>query len=324
MPSIAFTFARVFIACCMLITPVHARAQDFPARNITLVVPFAPGGGTDSIARDLARDLSDKLGRPVVVDNRSGDGGAIAAAAIAKSPADGHTLLFVTSTFVTHAASDPSVRYDILRDFAPVAMIGRGPLLVVTTRDLPVRSLPQLLELARKQPGSLNYCSAGPGSINHLAGEMFAQRAGVTMTHVPYRGSAPAVIDLLAGRTQVFFATVPTILPYVKDGRVNAIAVTGRARSPLFPELPTVAEAGIAFDVGTWWGVVAPAGAAPAIVNRLNALVGDAAAAPKIRGRLVSEGAEPFRGAVAEFGATIASELDAWRSVVRASGIKLH
>jgi tripartite-type tricarboxylate transporter receptor subunit TctC len=260
----------------------------------------------------------------VVVDNRSGDGGAIAAAAIAKSPADGHTLLFVTSTFVTHAASDPAVRYDVLRDFAPVALIGRGPLLVVTTRELPVRSVPQLIDLARKQPGSLNYCSAGPGSINHLAGDMFAQRAGVSLTHVPYRGSAPAVIDLLAGRTQVFFATVPTILPYVKDGRVNAIAVTGKVRSPLFPELATVTEAGIAFDVGTWWGVVAPAGTPVGTVNRLNTLIGESAAAPKIRGRLVGEGAEPFRGAAAEFGAALSSELEAWRSVVKASGIKLH
>jgi tripartite-type tricarboxylate transporter receptor subunit TctC len=324
MSSPVLRLIRVLIACAALAPFVHALAQEYPSRNVTLVVPFAPGGGTDSIARDLARDLSEKLGRPVVVDNRSGDGGAIAAAAIAKTPPDGHMLLFVTSTFVTHAASDPSVRYDILRDFAPVAMIGRGPLLVVTTRDLPVRNVPQLIELGRKQPGSLNYCSAGPGSINHLAGDMFSQRAGVSMTHVPYRGSAPAVIDLLAGRTQVFFATVPTILPYVKDGRVNAIAVTGKARSPLFPELATVAEAGIAFDVGTWWGVVAPAGTPAAIVHRLNAMITDAAAAPKIRGRLVSEGAQPVRGSAAEFGAALADELDAWRNVVKTSGIKLH
>ena len=303
--------------------PLFSYSQEYPARPIALVVPFAPGGGTDSIARDFARELADKLGKPVVVDNRGGDGGAIAAAAIAKSPPDGHTLLFVTSTFVTHAAADPAAKYDVKRDFAPVAMIGRGPLMVVTTKALSAKSVRDLVTLAKAKPGELNFCSAGPGSINHLAGEMFAQRAGLTMTHVPYRGSGPAVADLLAGRTQVFFATVPTILPFVKDGRVDLIAVTGRVRSPLFADVPTVAESGYAFDVSTWWGVVAPAGTSPAVITRLNSLIGEAAASAKVRGRLTSEGAEAINVGPAEFGRTLATELDSWRAVVKSSGIKL-
>jgi tripartite-type tricarboxylate transporter receptor subunit TctC len=307
----------------LLLAAPSVPAQDFPARPITLVVPFAPGGGTDSIARDIARELAEKLGKPVIVDNRGGDGGAIAAAAIAKAPPDGHSLLFVTSTFATHAAADPALKYDILRDFAPVAMIGRGPLMVVTSKNLAIKSLAQLVALARTRPGELNFCSAGPGSINHLAGEMFAQRAALSLTHVPYRGSAPAVVDLLAGRTQLFFATVPTILPYVRDGRVDLVAVTGRARSPLFADVPTVAESGFAFDVSTWWGVVAPAHTPPAVAARLNALIGEAAASTKVRARLVNEGAEPINITPAEFGRVLASELESWRVVVKSAGLKL-
>ena len=302
-----------------------AAAQDWPARAITLVVPFAAGGGTDSIARDIARGLADKLPQPVVVDNRGGDGGAIAAAAVARAPADGLTLLFVTSTFVTHAAATPDLKYDIQKDFAPVAMLGRGPLLVVAARQLGVKSLPQLLALGKQKPGSLNYCSAGNGSINHLAGEMFSQKTAMPMTHVPYRGSGPATLDLIAGRVQVFFATVPTILPHVKDGRVELLAVTGRTRSTLFPDVPTVIESGIAgFDVSTWWGLVAPAGTPSAIVERLNALVGEVAAAPAVRNRLINEGATPYRGSPTDFRNTLAAELDGWRAVIKSSGIKLE
>jgi len=302
-----------------------AAAQDWPARAITLVVPFAPGGGTDSIARDIARGLADKLPQPVVVDNRGGDGGAIAAAAVARAPADGLTLMFVTSTFVTHAAATPDLKYDVQKDFAPVALLGRGPLLVVAAKSLEVKTLQQLIALGRQKPGSLNYCSAGNGSINHLAGEMFRQKTAMPMTHVPYRGSGPATLDLIAGRVQVFFATVPTILPHVKEGRVELLAVTSRTRSTLFPDVPTVIESGVAgFDVSTWWGIVAPAGTPSAIVERLNALIGEVAAAPAVRNRLINEGATPYRGSPIDFRNTLAAELDGWRAVIKSSGIKLE
>ncbi len=308
---------------CAPYSPVLA--QEWPTRPITLVVPFAPGGGTDSIARDIARGLADKLRQPVVVDNRGGDGGAIAAAAVARAPADGLTLMFVTSTFVTHAAATPDLKYDVQKDFAPIALLGRGPLLVVAARSLEVKTLQQLIALGRQKPGSLNYCSAGNGSINHLAGEMFSQKTAMPMTHVPYRGSGPATLDLIAGRVQVFFATVPTILPHVKEGRVELLAVTSRTRSTLFPDVPTVIESGVAgFDVSTWWGIVAPAGTPSAIVERLNALIGEVAAAPAVRNRLINEGATPYRGSPIDFRNTLAAELDGWRAVIKSSGIKLE
>lgn len=317
---------RLLAGAALALAPAALRtavAQDYPARAVTLAVPFAPGGGTDSLARDLARELGERLPGTVLVDNRGGDGGAIAAAAIAKAPADGHTLLFVTSTFVTHAAAEPGLHYDVVRDFAPVAMLGRGPLMLVTTRGLGPKRVADLIALAKNRPGALNYCSAGPGSINHLAGEYFAQRAGLSLTHVPYRGSGPAVVDLLAGRTQMFFATVPTILPFVKDGRVDLIAVTSRVRSPLYPDVPTVAESGLDFEAGTWWGVVAPPGTPAALVARLNRLVTEAASAPRLRLRLAAEGAQLQTGSAAEFGRVIASELEQWRGVIRGAGLKL-
>ncbi len=312
------------LACLPLALHVNLQAQEWPARAITLVVPFAAGGGTDSIARDIARGLTDRLPQPVVVDNRGGDGGAIAAAAASRAPADGLTLLFVTSTFATHAAATPDLKYDIQKDFAPVAMLGRGPLLVVATKSLGVKTLPQLIALGKQMPGALNYCSAGNGSINHLAGEMFSQKTAIPMTHVPYRGSGPATLDLIAGRVQVFFATVPTILPHVKEGRVELLAITARTRSPLFPDTPTVLESGIAgFDVSTWWGIVAPAGTPQAIITRLNALVGEVAGAPATRNRLINEGATPFSGSPNDFRLALAAELDGWRGVIKSAGIKL-
>lgn len=308
---------------CAPYSPVLA--QEWPTRPITLVVPFAPGGGTDSIARDIARGLADKLPQPVVVDNRGGDGGAIAAAAVARAPTDGLTLLFVTSTFVTHAAATPDLKYDVLKDFAPIAMLGRGPLLVVAANQLGVKTLQQLIALGRQKPGTLNYCSAGNGSINHLAGQMFSQKTALPMTHVPYRGSGPATLDLLAGRVQVFFATVPTILAHVKEGRVQLLAVTGKTRSTLFPDIPTVIESGIAgFEVSTWWGIVAPAGTPQAVITRLNALVGEVAMGAAVRNRLINEGATPFQGSPADFRAALSTEVDGWRAVIKSSGIGLE
>ena len=308
----------LFAACC-----TGALAQNYPQRPITLVVPFAPGGGTDSIARDLARQLQDKLGTSVVVDNRGGAGGAIGVDYVSQAAADGHTLLFVTSTFVTRAATEPQAWRDILKEFAPVAMIGRGPLLVVANRDAGIDTLAAMVARAKAQPNSLNYCSAGTGSINHLAGELFSQRAGIRMTHVPYKGSAPAAVDLIAGQVQVFFATVPTIGAHVKGGRVKLLAVTSSQRSPQFASTPTVAESGIAdFDVSTWWGVVARSGTAPAIVTKLNSAINESLAAPAIVERLQSEGADAYRGSSADFARMLAAELAAWKKTVASAGIK--
>ena len=308
-----------------LLLPACVWAQPFPNHAITMIVPFSAGGGTDSIARDMARTLSDKLGQAVVVENRGGGGGSIGANLVAKAKPDGYTLLFATSTFVTNAAAEVSSSYDVEKSFAPVAMIGRGPLLVVASNQSGIESIADLRRAATSSTEELNFCSAGTGSINHLAGERFAQKAGLKMTHVPYKGSGPATIDLLAGRVQVFFATVPTILTQVNDKRVRLLAVTSAKRSPLFPDTPTMAEAGIGeFDISTWWGVLAPAGTPPDVVATLNAAINDAAAAELVRNRLTHEGADPIKATPAEFGRTLSDELALWRGVVKQSGITLE
>src|SRR5713226_5807731 len=225
-----FTLPRPLLrkatVAALLLMPFLTIAQEYPKRPITIVVPFAAGGGTDSIARELAKGLTDKLGQPVIIDNRGGGGGAIAARQIAKSDPDGYTLLFVTSTFVTHAATEKKSSYDVNKDYAPIAMIGRGPLMIVTHKSVGAKTIPELVAASKARPEGLDYCSSGIGSINHLAGELFKQKTGANLTHVPYKGSAPATIDFLAGRTQVFFATVPTILQHVKAGSVELIAMT--------------------------------------------------------------------------------------------------
>src|SRR5258706_14735089 len=271
---------RLFLLAFAALLPATAAPQSFPQqRPITLVVPFAPGGGTDSISRELAKHLQDKLGTAVIVANRGGAGGAIAAAQVAAAKPDGHTLLFVTSTFVTVAATDRRLGYDILKDFTPIAMLGRGPLLLVVNQDTGIASVAQLIDAAKGKPESLNYVSAGQGSINHLAGELFVQRTGAKMTHIPYKGSGPATLDLIGGNAPVFFATVPTILGQVKGDKVRLIASTSSARTRLFPNTPTVDESGVkGYNVETWWGVVGPAGLPADVVGALNKRINAATA----------------------------------------------
>lgn len=309
----------------LAVIPLVAHAEAvYPSRPITLVVPFAAGGGTDSIARDIAKNMADRLHQPVIVDNRGGAGGALGADAVAKGKADGYTLLFATSTFATNAASVDKLPYDPVKDFAPVAMIGRGPLLVVASKQLNVKTVPELITAAKARPDGLNFCSAGNGSINHLAGEMFRQKAGLTMTHVPFKGSGPATIELLSGRIDLFFATVPTILSYVRADKVSLLAVTSAKRSPLFPNVPTVSEAGIAgLDVSTWWGVLAPAKTPATIIDALNRAINEAAAAEPVKGRLVQEGADSVRLTPAAFGQELHKELELWRGVANHPGMGL-
>jgi tripartite-type tricarboxylate transporter receptor subunit TctC len=320
------TLRRSILAAAVaaIALPALAWSAGYPNKPIKLVVPFDAGGGTDSIARDVARTLGEQLGESVIVENRGGGGGAVGAGFVSHATPDGYTLLFATSTFVTNAAAQPPSNYDVEKSFAPIALLGRGPLLVVVNRNLGVKSVAELREKAKSEPGKINFCSAGVGSINHLSGELFKQRAQVEMTHVPYKGSGPATVDFLAGRTQVFFATVPTIQSQLKDNRIQLLAVTSKERSRLFPDTPTMAEAGVPnFDISTWWGVLAPAGTPPEVIAKLNAAVNTAAQDKLVRGRLVDEGADPFQGTPADFSRTLSSELALWRGVVQQPGIKL-
>jgi len=299
-------------------------AKDFPQKPINLVVPFAAGGGTDSIARDLAKNLTEQLGQAVIVDNRAGGGGAIGAQLVAKAEPDGYTLLFVTSTFITHAATENSLPYDVSKDFSPIAMIGRGPLMVVANSELGLNSIQDLIKYTKSNPAGVNFCSAGQGSINHLAGELFKQKTSLEMTHVPYKGSGPATLDLLAGRVQVFFATMPTMLQYVKSNKVTLLAMTSDKRSSLFPQVPTVAESGVpGFNISTWWGVVAPAKLPPEILKRLNREIRIASSKEPLKTRLVNEGATPFHTEPEEMQTLLEKELKMWRDLVKTANIKV-
>jgi tripartite-type tricarboxylate transporter receptor subunit TctC len=313
----------LYLSCLIFIN--FSYSSNYPQKPITLIVPFAPGGGTDSIARDLAKALSESLKQPVVVDNRGGGGGAIGAQMVAKAEPDGYTLLFITSTFVTHSATEATPSYDIEKDYAPIAMLGRGPLMVVANKELGLKNIADLIALAKKSSDGINYCSAGLGSINHLSGELFKQKANVPMTHIPYKGSGPATLDLLAGRVQIFFATMPTMLQYVETNRVTLLAMTSDKRSPLFPNTPTLIDSGIpGFDISTWWGVVAPAGTPASIVQTLNQEIQKASSKDPLKGRLLKEGAQLYQTNPAQMQKLLNNELQQWRSVVKSADIKLQ
>jgi tripartite-type tricarboxylate transporter receptor subunit TctC len=307
----------------LLTTPFAAMAQNYPTRPITLVVPYAAGGGTDNVARGLAKGMSEKLGQAVVVDNRGGGGGVIGTKLVAKADPDGYTLLFVSSSFVTHVATEEKPSYDVLKDYAPVAMIGSAPLILVSHKSVGAKTVPQLIAASKKSPTGINFASSGPGTVLHLAGELFKQRTGANMTHVAYKGSGPATADLLAGRTQIFFTTIPAMVQHVKSGALDLLAVTGSERSPLFPEVPTIAESGVPnYNITTWWGVMAPANTPAPIVAKLNKVINELGVSESMKARLAGEGASSYTGTPAAFGAKLASELGMWKEVAKTSNLK--
>ncbi len=316
------------LLCLLILLSLNLSASaesPFPSKPITLIVPFVPGGGTDSIARDVGKLLSEKLEQAVIVENKGGGGGAIGANFVAKAPADGYTLLFATSTFATNSSLESSLPFDPDRDFSPVALIGKGPILIVVSKSLGVKNINELLAYAKKKDSNLNFCSAGNGSINHLSGELFKAKTGISMTHIPYKGSGPAVIDLIAGRTQVFFSTVPTILPFVKQKNVDLLAVTGNKRMALFPSIPSTQEAGIKdFDVSTWWGILAPANTPKAVVDKLNQAINEITAQDQLKERFTSEGASIERQTPQEFQVTLRKELSMWKSLVKSAGLSMN
>lgn len=327
MTRISFTSVlRRAAALALLAVPFAASAQDYPSpkRPITIIVPYAAGGGTDNVARELAKLMSDKMGSPVIIENRGGAGGAIGSRQVAKADPDGYTLLFASSSFVTHAATEVKPSYDVNKDYAPIAMIGRGPLVVVAHKSSGAKNVKQLIEASKASPNGLDFCSSGPGTILHLAGELFKLKTGSKLTHVPYKGSGPAMTDLLAGRVHVFFTTVPAVMQYVKAGNLDLLAVTSAKRSPIFPDVPTVGEAGVPdYNITTWWGLLAPAGTPEPIVAKLNAIVNEVAAKEPLKSRLTNEGAEPYRGTPADFKSVLGSELKTWQDVAKATNLKM-
>jgi tripartite-type tricarboxylate transporter receptor subunit TctC len=302
-----------------------AQPGAFPTKVIRLVVPFPPGAGTDAIARVIAHKLGQSMKATVVVDNRVGAGGAIGATEVAKADPDGYTLLFVASPFTTVAASSRNPGYDPLTQFAPVAPIASGPLAFVVGNDVPVTTMREFLAYARAHPGKLNYGSAGPGSVNHLALELLRARTGTDIVHIPYKGIAPATQDLLSGRIQAMTASIPATLPYLSQNRLRVLAVTGPRRSALLPDVPTWGEAGVAnADVINYWGIVAPAGTPREIVAQLNAEVLKILALPEVKERLEREGAELIPGTPERLQAVIENDLAAWRKLIATAGLELQ
>lgn len=311
----------------MLLLPVMvgwAVAAQYPEKPVRLVVPFAPSGGTDLIARTIAQKLSEFLAKPVVVDNRGGAGGVIGAELVAKAEADGYTLLMGTPGPLT---INPNLRakmpYDSLKDFAPISQTTVSPFILVVHPSLPVSSVKELIALAREKPGTLNYGSAGIGSVAHLSAEQFKALAKVNITHVPYKGSGPSVIDLLAGRLQLVFENLPVVLPHIRSGKLRALAVGTPQRSGLLPEYPTVAEAGVpGYEASTASGVLAPANTPKAIISRLNAEIVKVVRSPDVSEALKARGVEPVGSTTQQYVEHLRREFARYAAVVKAAGIR--
>ncbi len=312
------------IALVLALAAPLACAQTFPERPVRFVVGFTPGGPSDILARALGQKLAERFGQQVIVENRPGAGGNIAAELVAKSAADGYTwLLGNNSILATNQSLYQKLGYDPVADFAPVALVAIQPNILVVNPGVDARSVKELIALAKAHPGELNYASSGSGAAAHLAGELFKAMTGVQMQHIPYKGAQPALTDVIAGQAQLMFATSASVIPYIKAGRLRALAVTSARRSASVPELPTVAEAGVpGFEAITWHGVVVPAATAATVVERINRDIVAVLHLADLRERLESLGAEISTGTPRDFADYIAREIPKWAKVVRDSGAR--
>jgi len=310
--------------CAVVLASGSAFGQGFPTKPVRFVVGFTPGGPSDILARALGQKLAERWSQQVVVDNRPGAGGNLAAEAAAKSAPDGHTwLLGNNSILATNQSLYRSLPYDPVKDFVPVALVAIQPNILVVHPSLPVSSVEELIQFSKANPGKLNYASSGSGAAAHLAGELFKAMAGVDLVHVPYKGAQPALTDVIAGQVQMMFATSASVIPYIKAGRLRALAVTTAQRSASVPGLPTVAEAGVpGFEATTWHGVVVPAATPAALVTRLNEEINSALSEKDLKDRLASLGAEISIGTPRQFADFIARETPKWAKVVKDSGAK--
>jgi tripartite-type tricarboxylate transporter receptor subunit TctC len=316
----------IFRALFLLLFAGAALAQSYPARPVKLIVPFPPGGNTDIVGRLLAQKLSDSFGQQVYVENRGGAGGTIGAEAAAKSPNDGYTLFFSTTGTLASAPSlQPGLRYDPIKDFAPITTLANAPVVVIVAASLPPKNLRELVQLAKAQPGALKFGSAGTGHFVHIAGEMFKVSAGVDLLHVPYKGVAQALVDLLGGRIDAMFDAFAQYEPHLQSGKLRALAVANPTRLSRLPDVPTTAEAGLPdFVLASWFGLAAPAGAPREVIERVNADARKALAGADVREALAKLGLEPGGNSPQEYAAMIAGELGKWRRAVQAANIKLE
>ena len=319
-------FLRGLAALLLIWSSACACAADYPTRAIHLIVPFAPGGGNDTVARLVSDGVTAELGQPVVVENRPGAGGVVGAEAVARAPADGYTLfLGGVGSHAINPNLHAHLSYDPIRDFAPITLVASAPLVLVVHPSVPAKSVRELVALAKAQPGHLNYASNGNGSSSHLAAVMFDSMTGADMVHVPYKGLSPALTDLLSGQVQLMFSSVVAILPHVKAGKLRALAVSSPARMALLPDLPTIAESGVpGYESSSWYGILAPAGTPPEVVKRLNAALVKVIAQPAFRDALAREGAEPVGNSPEAFGAFIKAEKERLGDVIRQAKLPMQ
>ncbi|WP_341894720.1 tripartite tricarboxylate transporter substrate binding protein [Ferrovibrio terrae] len=311
------------LAGILAVTPAYS--ADYPTKPITLVVPFTPGGTTDILAREIAHRLQVDLGQTVLIENRAGAGGGLGAEIVARASPDGHTLLMGhIGTLALNPSLYPKLGYDPIRSFAPVALVARVPNILVVNAKSPINTLAELVAAAKARPGSLAYGSGGNGSAAHITTEYLKHVSGVDLLHVPYKGTAPFVTDLIADQIQVGFTGATAVMPQVKAGRLRALAISSARRMRAFPELPTVAESGYAgFDADQWYGIVAPAGTPAAVIARLNATINSALLSPQLQARLDQEGAEAAPASPEKFGSYIAEEIARWRPILKAADVRI-
>jgi tripartite-type tricarboxylate transporter receptor subunit TctC len=318
------TRKAALLAAALVLACPAAHAQTYPAKAITLVIPFAAGGSNDIVGRAIGKKLTEAWGQPVVVENRSGAGGLIGSADVAAAAPDGYTLLLISSTFTINPAIRKRMPFDTTKDFTPVAFIAHSPLLFVASKDLPVKSAKDLLALAKSKPGQITYASAGPGSINQIAAELIALSAGIKLMHVPYRGGAPALNDLIGGHVDVYVSSLPQVLQLARNGQARALAVTSVKRTALLPDVPTLDEAGISgFDLSSWWGIVGPAGMPADVVNALNSEIGKMLNSPELSTFLSNEGAEAEAMTPRQFGDLMRLETERWTKVAHEANISI-
>ncbi|TMG77157.1 MAG: tripartite tricarboxylate transporter substrate binding protein [Betaproteobacteria bacterium] len=301
---------------------IAAAAQTYPSKPVRLIIPFPPGGSNDVVGRMIAFQLSERLGRQVVADNQGGAGGIIGTEAAAKSAPDGHTLLLISSAYA-FGASMYKLPYDPATAFAPVALLGTGPVVLAVNAKLPVNTLRELIALAKAKPGELNYASAGVGSFQHLASALFKLQSGLDIVHVPFKGGGPAMMDVIAGNTQIAIGSLIQTLPHIKSGRLKPLGVGSAKRVPALPDVPTISEAGVpGYEATNWWGIVAPAGTPRPVIERLHKELSVILASAETKKRFESEGGEAAQMSPEEFGRFIASEMEKWAKVVKEAGIR--
>jgi tripartite-type tricarboxylate transporter receptor subunit TctC len=311
----------IALALAMLLSAATAHTQTaWPTKPIRTIVGFAAGGSTDVTARIIAQALSERLGQPVVVENRAGAGGNIGADAVAKADPDGYTLLMTTSTFAANPSLYKTLPFDVQKDFAPIALTAFIPNLLVVNPSVPSNNISDFVNYLKANPGKLNFGSAGNGTSQHLSGELFNSLAGVRMVHVAYRGGAPAVTDLLGGQLQAIFAPLVEVIQHVRAGKLKALGITTARRSPLLPDVPTIAETLPGYEITLWNGLLAPANTPPDIIDKINKATADALGSAEVKTKLAEQGSEPVGGTPAEFKTFIASELAKWRKLVEVSG----